>query len=35
MTLGFAAQVGWLAIAIVLLNVVWAKGIRQYSAVGA
>jgi ABC-2 type transport system permease protein len=32
---GFAAQVGWLAIVVALLNVVWAKGLRQYSAVGA
>ena len=34
-TSGFAAQIGWLAVAVVLLNTVWAKGIRQYSAVGA
>ena len=32
---GFAAQIAWLAVAVVLLNVTWAKGIRQYSAVGA
>jgi ABC-2 type transport system permease protein len=32
---GFAAQVAWLVIAVVLLNAMWAKGIRQYSAVGA
>ena len=32
---GFAAQAGWLAIAVILLNVTWARGIRQYSAVGA
>jgi len=32
---GVAAQVTWLAIAVTLLNVMWAKGIRQYSAVGA
>ena len=32
---GFAMQAGWLAVAIVLLNLVWARGIRQYSAVGA
>lgn len=32
---GFAAQAAWLAIAVILLNVTWARGIRQYSAVGA
>jgi ABC-2 type transport system permease protein len=32
---GFAAQVAWLGVALVLFNVTWAKGIRQYSAVGA
>ncbi len=32
---GFAAQLAWLAIAVVLLNVTWARGVRQYSAVGA
>jgi ABC-2 type transport system permease protein len=33
--LGFAAQTGWLAIAVVFLNAMWARGVRQYSAVGA
>jgi ABC-type uncharacterized transport system permease subunit len=32
---GFAAQLGWLAISVTLLNVMWARGVRQYSAVGA
>jgi ABC-2 type transport system permease protein len=32
---GIVAQVGWLAVMVVLLNAVWARGIRQYSAVGA
>jgi ABC-2 type transport system permease protein len=32
---GYAAQVGWLAVAVALLNLVWARGVRQYSAVGA
>jgi ABC-2 type transport system permease protein len=33
--IGFAAQLAWLAIAVTLLNLVWARGVRQYSAVGA
>ncbi len=33
--IGFAAQIAWLAIAVVLLNLAWARGIRKYSAVGA
>jgi ABC-2 type transport system permease protein len=33
--LGIAAQAGWLAAMVVALNVLWARGIRQYSAVGA
>nr|MBA2598365.1 ABC-2 family transporter protein [Chloroflexia bacterium] len=32
---GFGAQLAWLALALVLLNVTWARGVRQYSAVGA
>jgi ABC-2 type transport system permease protein len=32
---GFGAQVAWLVIALVLMNVIWARGVRQYSAVGA
>src|SRR5919112_884334 len=33
--IGFGAQLGWLAFALLLLNVTWARGVRQYSAVGA
>ena len=33
--LGFAAQAGWLAVAIALLRVVWGRGVRRYGAVGA
>jgi ABC-2 type transport system permease protein len=33
--LGFAAQFAWLAVAVLLLNRVWERGVRQYSAVGA
>jgi ABC-type uncharacterized transport system permease subunit len=32
---GFGAQIGWVAIAVAVLNFTWARGIRQYSAVGA
>ncbi len=32
---GFAAQIAWLALALLLLNITWARGVRQYSAVGA
>ncbi|MGH2615988.1 MAG: ABC transporter permease [Thermomicrobiales bacterium] len=32
---GFGAQIAWLVAAVILLNVTWARGIRQYSAVGA
>jgi ABC-2 type transport system permease protein len=32
---GFVAQVAWLAVAVAALNAVWARGVRQYSAVGA
>jgi ABC-2 type transport system permease protein len=32
---GFGLQLLWLAVAVVTLKVVWAAGIRQYSAVGA
>jgi ABC-2 type transport system permease protein len=32
---GFVAQAAWLAVAVTALNVVWARGVRQYSAVGA
>jgi ABC-2 type transport system permease protein len=33
--IGFAAQIAWLTLAVVLLNLTWARGIRKYSAVGA
>jgi ABC-2 type transport system permease protein len=33
--IGLGAQLGWLAVAILGLNWVWARGIKQYSAVGA
>ena len=33
--LGFALQGVWLCVAVVLLRVLWAAGIRQYSSVGA
>ncbi len=32
---GFAAQLGWLVIALLAVNLVWSRGVRQYSAVGA
>lgn len=32
---GFVAQVAWLALAVIGLNVTWARGVRQFSAVGA
>jgi len=32
---GFVIQVVWLAVAAVLLRVVWSAGVKQYSAVGA
>jgi ABC-2 type transport system permease protein len=32
---GIAWQLFWLAVGIALFNLVWARGIRQYSAVGA
>jgi len=32
---GYALQVVWVAVAVVLLRVLWNAGIRQYSAVGA
>jgi len=32
---GLAAQTGWLVAAILLLRVVWARGLRRYGAVGA
>jgi ABC-2 type transport system permease protein len=32
---GFLLQLGWLAVAVVLLKVMWEAGVKQYSAVGA
>lgn len=32
---GFALQIGWLAIALALATVLWKRGLRRYSAVGA
>jgi len=32
---GFALQIGWLAVAIVIFRMLWEAGIKQYSAVGA
>ena len=32
---GFAAQLAWLGISMVLVRAVWRQGVRQYSAVGA
>ena len=32
---GLGAQVAWLAASYALLQFTWARGIRQYSAVGA
>ena len=33
--IGFGAQIAWLAVAVVALNLTWSRGIRKYSAVGA
>lgn len=32
---GFVAQIAWLALTLVVLRFVWARGVRRYSAVGA
>jgi ABC-2 type transport system permease protein len=32
---GFAAQIGWLVLLLVLLRVIWRSAVRRYSAVGA
>jgi ABC-2 type transport system permease protein len=32
---GYAAQAGWIVVALVLLKVVWSRAVRRYSAVGA
>jgi ABC-2 type transport system permease protein len=31
---GFAAQAAWLAVSVVLMAVLWKRGVRRYSAVG-
>ncbi len=33
--IGFAAQIGWIAVALVVLRFGWRAGVRRYSAVGA
>jgi ABC-2 type transport system permease protein len=33
--LGFAAQLVWLGLSLLILRVVWRAGVRQYSAVGS
>ena len=33
--LGFAAQAAWLVVMVAAMQVVWRRGLRQYSAVGA
>jgi len=32
---GFAAQIVWLALSVMMLKLVWRAGVRQYSAVGS
>jgi ABC-2 type transport system permease protein len=32
---GYVAQLGWIAVALVLLRLAWRAGVRRYSAVGA
>jgi ABC-type uncharacterized transport system permease subunit len=32
--MGFAYQVGWLAVALALFAVMWRAGVKRYSAVG-
>jgi ABC-2 type transport system permease protein len=33
--IGYAAQVGWIVVALIILKLVWARAVRRYSAVGA
>ncbi len=33
--IGFAAQVAWIGVGLVLVRIVWRAGVRLYSAVGA
>jgi ABC-2 type transport system permease protein len=32
---GYLVQLGWIAVALLTLRLVWRAGIRRYSAVGA
>ncbi|MBK6326664.1 MAG: ABC-2 family transporter protein [Chloroflexi bacterium] len=34
LTAGFVAQIGWLAVTLLLYQVMWRRGVRQYTAVG-
>ncbi|MBP7044676.1 MAG: ABC-2 family transporter protein [Chloroflexi bacterium] len=34
LTAGFAAQIGWLAVTLLLYQLMWRRGVRQYTAVG-
>ena len=31
---GFAFQVGWLVVTVILFVLIWRAGVKQYSAVG-
>jgi ABC-2 type transport system permease protein len=33
--IGLGAQIAWIVVAVILLRILWATGIRRYSAVGA
>ena len=33
--LGYAAQLGWIVVAVVVLRLLWSRATRRYSAVGA
>jgi ABC-2 type transport system permease protein len=33
--LGYAAQLGWIVVAVVVLRLMWSRATRRYSAVGA
>ncbi|MBO0811143.1 MAG: ABC-2 family transporter protein [Microlunatus sp.] len=32
---GYAAQAGWIVVALIILRLVWSRAVRRYSAVGA
>lgn len=34
LAVGFAAQLGWLATAVLLYQIMWRRGVKQYTAVG-